>query len=78
MQLETMMAQSAASLVISLLSCSSSAASQQGARFEPHIHASSIGLCSDIGMIKDRGSGRNFDFCYRKMKANFLQRFARI
>jgi hypothetical protein len=25
-----------------------------------------------------RGSGRNFDFCYCKMKANFLQWFARV
>jgi hypothetical protein len=25
-----------------------------------------------------RGSGRNFDFCYGKMKADFLQRFARV
>jgi hypothetical protein len=26
----------------------------------------------------NRGSGRNFDFCYCKMKANLLHRFARV
>ena len=51
--METMAPQPAASGVISLLSCSSSVASQQGARIEPHIYARYIGLCPDIGKIKN-------------------------
>jgi len=47
-------------------------------RYEPKNSHPIFQLHSLVGNRACRGSGRNFDFCYGKMKANFLQWFARV